>query len=278
LLEPSVGKKVIRKDALKKVTGEALFADDMVFESMLYGKVVRSEVPHGILKNIDVEEAKKVPGIKAVLTHKDIPGANRVGIILKDEPVLVDHKIARIGDPLALIAGESREAVEEAANRLKIEIEELPPVLDPHEAMREDAIKIHGETNVVAVKNLIKGDIEEGFKKSDVIVENSYKTNFVTHMFIEPESGIGDFEDGIVTDWCSSQNVHFDRAEVARVLNIPRSKARVIQAITGGVLGGNWIYPPSVMWHCLLIIQECRLRLLIHGLNQQLPHQNGIRL
>jgi CO/xanthine dehydrogenase Mo-binding subunit len=239
LLEPSVGKKVIRKDALKKVTGEALFADDMVFESMLYGKVVRSEVPHGILKNIDVEEAKKVPGIKAVLTHKDIPGANRVGIILKDEPVLVDHKIARIGDPLALIAGESREAVEEAANRLKIEIEELPPVLDPHEAMREDAIKIHGETNVVAVKNLIKGDIEEGFKKSDVIVENSYKTNFVTHMFIEPESGIGDFKDGIVTDWCSSQNVHFDRAEVARVLNIPRSKARVIQAITGGGFGGK---------------------------------------
>jgi len=239
LSEQVVGKNVIRRDALKKVMGKALFADDMRFEKMLYGKVVRSQVPHGILKNIDTKEAKNVPGIKAILTHKDIPGANRVGIILKDEPVLVEYKIARIGDPLALIAGETQEAVEEASNLLKMDIEELPPIVDPFEAMKEDSLKIHGETNIVAVKNLIKGDIEEGFRKSDVIVENSYKTNFVSHMFIEPECGIGKFEDGVITVWCSSQNVHFDRAEVARVLNMPRSKVRVIQADTGGGFGGK---------------------------------------
>ena len=233
--QTSCRENVIRRDALK-VMGKALFA---IMRLKKYGEKVRSQVPRGILKNIDTKEAKNVPGIKAILTHKDIPGANRVGIILKDEPVLVEYKIARIGDPLALIAGETQEAVEEASNLLKMDIEELPPIVDPFEAMKEDSLKIHGETNIVAVKNLIKGDIEEGFRKSDVIVENSYKTNFVSHMFIEPECGIGKFEDGVITVWCSSQNVHFDRAEVARVLNMPRSKVRVIQADTGGGFGGK---------------------------------------
>lgn len=234
-----VGKSVIRKDALTKVTGEAIFADDMRFENMLYGKVLRSKVPHAILKNVNIKDAISLPGVKAVLTHKDIPGANRVGIILKDEPVLVDYKIARIGDPIALVAAETKEVAEEALKLIKVETELLPPVVDVQEAMKEDSPKVHGDTNLVAVKNLIKGDIEEGFRKSDIIVENLYKTNFVSHMFIEPECGIGSYEDGIITVWCSSQNVHFDRAEVARVLNMPRSKVRIIQAETGGGFGGK---------------------------------------
>ncbi|WP_366749564.1 molybdopterin cofactor-binding domain-containing protein [Tepidanaerobacter sp. EBM-38] len=234
-----IGKSIIRKDALKKTTGEALFAGDMRFENMLYGKVLRSQVPHAILKNIDTTDAKSLPGVKAVLTYKDIPGANRVGIILKDEPVLVDHKIARIGDPIALVAAETQEIAEEALERIKVELEELPPVVDVKEAIKEDSVKVHGDTNIIAIKNLIKGDVEEGFRKSDIIVENHYKTNFVSHMFIEPECGIGSYENGVITVWCSSQNVHFDRAEVARVLNMPRSKVRVIQAETGGGFGGK---------------------------------------
>lgn len=237
--EKVVGKSVIRKDALKKVTGEALFTDDIRFENMLYGKVLRSQVPHAILKNIDIKDARSLPGVKAVLTHKDIPGANRVGIILKDEPVLVDHKIARIGDPLALVAAETPAVAEEALSRIKVEIEELPPVVDVWEAMKEDSLKIHGDTNLVAVKNLIKGNVDEGFRNSELIVENQYKSNFVSHMFIEPEGGIGHYENGIITVWCSSQNVHFDRGEVARVLNMPKSKVRVIQAETGGGFGGK---------------------------------------
>jgi len=235
----AVGKRIVKTDALKKTTGEALFANDMHFENMLFGKVLRSKVPHAILKSIDTTDAKNLPGVKAVLTYKDIPGANRVGILLKDEPVLVDSKIARIGDPIALVAAETREIAEEALELIKIEIDELTPVVDVQEAMKEDSIKIHGDTNILAMKNLLKGDIEEGFKRSDIIVENYYKTHFVSHMFIEPECGIGNYENGVLTVWCSSQNVHFDQGEVARVLNMPKSKVRIIQAETGGGFGGK---------------------------------------
>ncbi len=234
-----VGKRIVKTDALKKTTGEALFANDINFKNMLFGKVLRSKVPHAILKNIDTTDAKNFPGVKAVLTYKDIPGANRVGILLKDEPVLVDSKIARIGDPIALVAAETQEIAEKALELIKIELDELTPVVDVQEAMKEDSIKIHGDTNILAMKNLIKGDIEEGFKRSDIIVENHYKTHFVSHMFIEPECGIGNYEDGVLTVWCSSQNVHFDQGEVARVLNMPKSKVRIIQAETGGGFGGK---------------------------------------
>ncbi|AJA46388.1 nicotinate dehydrogenase large molybdopterin subunit [Clostridium pasteurianum DSM 525 = ATCC 6013] len=234
-----IGKSVQKKDGIPKVTGKALFARDIKFESMLYAKVLRSKVAHALLKRVDTSKAEKLPGVAAVLTSKDIPGSNRIGIIMKDEPVLVDDKIRRYGDALAVVAAETEEIAEEALNLIEVEYDELPLVTNVYEALKEDSPKVHGDTNLLTTRTLIKGDVDEAFKKCDVIVEKIYKTNYYAHMFIEPEAGVSKYENGLLTIWASTQNPHFDRGEVARVLGLPQSKVRVVQAETGGGFGGK---------------------------------------
>ncbi|WP_321330034.1 molybdopterin cofactor-binding domain-containing protein [uncultured Ilyobacter sp.] len=234
-----IGKNVIKKDAISKVTGKALFSSDYEFENMLHAKVLRSEVVSAKIIGVDTSKAKELPGVACVLTHKDIPGENRVGIIIKDEPVLVEDKIRRVGDAIALVAAETVEIAEKALELISVEYEELPVVTNIFEAMKEDSPKVHGDTNILMEKNLVKGDVEEAFKKCDVIVENTYKTPAVAHMFIEPEAGVAKFERGKVTFWCSTQNPHFDRGEVARVLALPQSKVRGVRSEVGGGFGGK---------------------------------------
>lgn len=234
-----IGKSVQKKDGIPKVNGRALFAKDISFQGMLHAKVLRSKVAHAVLKNIDTSKAEKLPGVAAVLTSKDIPGSNRIGIIMKDEPVLVDDKIRRYGDALAVVAADTERIAEEALNLIKIEYEELPLVTNVYEALKKDSPKVHGDTNLLTTRSLVKGDVDEAFKKCDVIVEKTYKTNYYAHMFIEPEVGVSKYENGILTVWASTQNPHFDRGEVARVLGVSQSKVRVIQAQTGGGFGGK---------------------------------------
>lgn len=235
----SVGKNVQKKDGISKVNGSAIFARDINFEGMLYAKVLRSKVAHAVLNNIYTDKAEKLPGVVCVLTSKDIPGKNRVGIIIKDEPVLVDDKIRRYGDALAVVAAETEETAEKAIELIEVDYTELPVITTVDDALKEDSLKIHGDTNILGHKTLIKGNVDEAFKKCDVIVENTYKTNYYAHMFIEPECGVSKYENGILTVWASTQNPHFDRGEVARVLNLPQSKVRVSQAVTGGGFGGK---------------------------------------
>lgn len=234
-----VGQSVTKKDTMAKITGQALFAGDIEFDDTLYGAVKRSEVPSAIVKNIDISKAKNLPGVKCVLTYKDIPGENRVGIIIKDEPILVEDKVRRIGDALALVAAESKDIAEEALGLIEVELEETHGVFDMFEALKDDSPKVHGETNILASKQMVKGDTEEAFKKCDVIVENVYKTNYIAHMFIEPESGVAKYEDGVLTFWSSTQNPHYDRGEVAKMLKLPHNRVRSIQATTGGGFGGK---------------------------------------
>ena len=246
-----IGKSVEKKDSLSKVLGTAKYAADIEFENMLFGAVKRSEVPSAILKNIDTSKAKALPGVISVLTYKDIPGGNRIGIILKDEPILVDDNIRRIGDALAIVAAETKEIAEEALKLIEVEYEELKPVFSIEDALKEESHKVHGTTNVLMEKHLLKGDVDAAFKECDVIVENTYKTNYVAHMFIEPEAGVAKYENGIVSVWCSTQNAHFDRGEVARMLDMPQNKVRVIQAVTGGGFGGK--LDISVQCHAALL-------------------------
>ncbi len=234
-----IGKSVEKKDVLSKALGQAVFSADIEMDNMLYGAVKRSEVASAILKNIDTSKAKALPGVVSVLTYKDILGGNRVGIIIKDEPVLVDDNIRRIGDALAIVAAETKEIAEEALNLIEVEYEELKPVFSIEEALKEDSHKVHGTTNILQKKQLIKGDVNKAFEECDVIIESTYKTGYYAHMFIEPEAGVAKYENGIMSIWCSTQNTHFDRGEVARMLKMPQNKVRVIQAVTGGGFGGK---------------------------------------
>lgn len=234
-----IGQNVGKKDAKGKVTGETLFAGDIELENMLHGAVKRSEVPSAIVKNIDIKKAQSLEGVACVLTAKDIPGSNRVGIIFKDEPILVEDEIRRIGDALAIVAAETPEIAQKALELIEVEYEELEGVFTIEDALREKSHKIHGDSNVLQTKKLEKGNTEEAFKQCDVVVENTYKTNYVAHMFIEPETGIAKYEEGIITFWSSTQNPHYDRGEVAKMLNMPQSKVRSIQAPTGAGFGGK---------------------------------------
>lgn len=246
-----VGKNVIKKDAVLKVTGKALFSADYEFENMLHAKVLRSTVPSARIIKVDTSKAKELAGVACVLTYKDIPGENRVGIIFKDEPVLVEDKIRRFGDAIALVAAETKEIAEEALGLINVEYEELPAVTDIFEAMKDDSPKVHGNTNILMEKSLVKGDVDEAFKKCAVIVENTYKTPIIAHMFIEPEAGVAKFEKGKITFWCSTQNPHFDRGEVARVLALPQSRVRGIRSEVGGGFGGK--LDISVQCHIALL-------------------------
>jgi CO/xanthine dehydrogenase Mo-binding subunit len=246
-----IGQSVIKKDTMAKITGQAQFAGDMEFENMLYGAVKRSEVPSAIVKNIDVSKAEALPGVVKVLTYKDIPGSNRVGIIIKDEPVLVEDRIRRIGDAIAIVAAESKDVAEEALELIEVEIEETPGVFDMFEALKDESPKVHGDSNILASKQMIKGDTDAAFEQCDVIVENVYKTNYIAHMFIEPEAGLAKYENGVMTFWGSTQNPHYDRGEVAKMLKLPQNKVRSIQATTGGGFGGK--LDISVQCHAALL-------------------------
>lgn len=234
-----IGKNVIKKDAVDKVLGKAKFAADMKLPNMLVAGVKRSEVPSGKVININAEKAKKLPGVVSVLTYKDIPGENIIGIINKDEPILVEDKIRRIGDAIAIVAAEDESTLEKALELIEVEIEETQGVFTIEDALKEDSPKVHGDTNILAEKILKRGDVDAAFKKCDVIVENEYSTPVIAHMFIEPEATLANYEEGIITFYSSTQNPHYDRGEVARMLGITLNRVRSVQATTGGGFGGK---------------------------------------
>ncbi|MGN1007505.1 MAG: xanthine dehydrogenase family protein molybdopterin-binding subunit [Butyricicoccus sp.] len=246
-----VGESVIKKDALDKVLGRAQFAADLRFEGGLWGAVVRSPVASAYIREIDPRPALALDGVVCVLTAKDIPGRNRIGIILKDEPVLVDDKVRRIGDAVALVAAETRELAEYAATQVRVEYEELEPVFTIARALEEDSPKVHGTTNLLQKKHLIHGDVEAGFAASDVIIERDYQTSMLSHMFIEPDAGAATCVNGRVTIYSATQNPHFDRGEVAAMLDLPNSRVRSVQMTTGGGFGGK--LDISVQCHTALL-------------------------
>ncbi|MBP2650892.1 MAG: selenium-dependent xanthine dehydrogenase [Firmicutes bacterium] len=234
-----VGKSVIRKDALDKVLGKTRYSADIKMPGMLYVKVLRSTVPHALVQKIDVTVAKALAGVAAVLTADDVPGLNGHGIIIKDEPVLVKDKIRKIGDPLAVVAAETEEIAIQALKHIVVELEELPAVFDAVEAMQDDSPKVHGKSNILAVRKIFKGEIDEAFAAADIVVENVYYTQMQEHSYIEPEAGIAYMDGNQVVIKASTQNTHFDCREVARNLGVPQSRIRMIQAPTGGGFGGK---------------------------------------
>lgn len=235
-----VGKRAERKDVRSKVLGKALYAGDLYRPGMLYGKALRSEYPHARIISIDTSRAEKLPGVHAVMTHKDIPGINRFGLAILDQPVLADDKVRMMGDAVALVAAETVEIAEEAIRLIKVEYEELPAYFTVEAALAEDALPIHEGGNLLQHTKLRKGNVEEGFAQSDIIVENVYQTQRVDHAYIEPEASVAELDhEGNLTVWSSTQYPFRDRRQIAPVVNMPSNKVRVIQMTTGGAFGGK---------------------------------------
>lgn len=235
-----VGHSVPKIDALNKVLGRALYSEDMTFPGMLYGRVLRAGVPHALIKGIDTSRAEAMDGVVSVITAKDIEGRNLYGIAFQDQPALAEDKVRYIGDPVALVVAESDEIAKDVLKAIRVHYEELPVVTNPHEGLAEGAPKVHEKENLILHSKTRKGNVEEGFKQADVIVENTYRTQVQDHAYIETESGVGMIDhQGNLVIWSANQCPFRDRKQVAVVLGRPENKIRVIRATTGGAFGGK---------------------------------------
>ena len=243
-LKGRVGDRVTRRDALDKVLGRAVFADDLRPEGLLYMKVKRSRSPHARLVKIDTTEAQSMPGVVRIFTSKDIPGKNIVGPIpgRMDQEVLAEKKVRSVGDPIALVVAETPEQAEQALAGVKVEYDHLPALLDPFDALHSSTL-IHEEFpegNCFFERKINKGDVDQALAEADVVIDRTYRTSIQEHLYLEPDAGVAwiDEEDRY-TVYVSTQNPHSDRDQVVQVLGVPPEKIRVIQAATGGGFGGK---------------------------------------
>ncbi len=233
-----VGKEIIRVDAHSKITGKAQYPSDLYIEDMLYGKTVRSKIAHGYV-DLDISKAEKIDGVVKIFTHKDVAN-NTHGVVFKDHEVFTSKKVRQIGDALAFIVGESMEACKEAEKNIVINYEELEGVFDPEKAMEDSAPNVHGDSNIMYHYKLRTGDIEKAFEQCAVIAENTYKTGFAEHAFLQPEAGLSYVDkEGVLTLFVATQYPHFDREEIANALDIEEEKVKIINTNIGGAFGGR---------------------------------------
>ncbi len=235
-----IGKGERRVDALGKVTGTAKYAADFNSPFQLYGKVLRAKYPHARILSIDKSRALTLDGVEAVLTAADIEGSKAFGVVMKNQQVLAEDKVRFLGDGVALVAARDEETAAEALSLIDVAYEQLPTVVDPEEAMRPDAPRIHAEDNIFVHHKVRKGDVEKGFAESDFIIERKFKTQFVEHSALEPEAVLAEpGEHGGVIITGSVQNLFSSRRSVAETLNIDLNKVQIIQATLGGSFGGK---------------------------------------
>ena len=230
----------VRPDGVAKVTGALKYLTDITFPDMLYGKILRSAYPHAKILSIDTEEAEKLPGVDAVITYQDVPGMNRFGIVIPDQPVLCEERVRYVGDAIAAVAASSFEIAEEALKRIKVEYEELPILDTPERALEKDAIKLHPAGNICHRSSYKNGNVAEAFEECEVIVEETYVLPRQLHGYMETEGGVVVPElDGGITVYAATQHGFKDRFQLSRILGIPESMIRIISSPMGGSFGGK---------------------------------------
>ena len=255
-----VGSRVTRLDAKSKVTGKAKYVEDVILPNMLYGKILRSPYAHARIVSIDISRAERLPGVKAVITAKNSPHIYMYGIDIKDEPFLAwDGKVRFVGQEVAAVAAIEESIAEEALELIKVEYEELPPVLNVHDALKPGAATIHDEIfeleeapdkyQPVKIKNNIaweveheRGNVEQGLMEADVVVEDEFNYTNVVAAYMEPDGCVADYDIGTekLTLWVCSQWPAIIRDTLSRNLKLPLHRIRVLQEAVGGAFGSKF--------------------------------------
>lgn len=247
-----IGSSVNRVDAVAKVTGKAKYTDDFYERDMLVGKVLRSPYAHAIIKNIDVSKAKALPGVEAVITHKDLPKIKFATAghpysldpshrDVEDRLILTD-KARYVGDEIAAVVAVDSLTAEKALKLIDVEYEVLPFVLDPEEAIKPGAPVIHDEKpdNVISSFGNGYGDIDAEFKNADYVIEGEYETSIVQHCQMENQTAYAYVDtDGRIVVVSSTQIPHIVRRVVGQALGLPWGKVRVIKPYIGGGFGNK---------------------------------------
>jgi CO/xanthine dehydrogenase Mo-binding subunit len=233
-----VGDDVVRIDAVPKVTGEFDYASDLSRDGMLWGATARCLVPFAAIRNVDVRAASRSPGVRAVLVAADVPGKNRFGLNFDDQPVLADAMIRFAGEPIAVVAADSREDALAAARLVRADLDPLEPLLDMEQALKPDAPRLHEFGNVLRHVHLLHGDPEHA--AADVWVEGYYETAMQDPAPLGPEAGLAvPADDGGVDLYVATQWLHVDREQLAPCLGLPEDKVRVHLAGVGGAFGSR---------------------------------------
>ncbi len=237
-----IGASVRRLDAPGKVSGAVRYAADMVLPNMLHMQVLRSPVPHARIVELDTSEAEAMPGVEAVLTCDDVPGVDNFGVFIDDQPVMARGVVRYVGEGIAAVVAEDELTARAALARIKVRFEELPAVFDPEAAMQPGAPQLHEAYpgNVCKHTKIRRGDVEEALAGADLVVEETYSTQAIEHAYLEPEAGIAYLEaDGTVTVQSPDQNITHHRHALARILNRPINRIRLIMSPVGGGFGGK---------------------------------------
>ena len=251
-----IGRPLIRKDAVEKVTGEAVFGPDVEFPDMLYGAVYLSPHAHAKILSYDLSEAEKVPGVLFVVTGKDLPD-RRFGAFIADQPVLAVDKVRYNGEPVVAVVAETKAAAKLAAKKVKVEYEILDHVIDPYEAMQPGAPLVHDNwsgythsadftgvdgTNLCDFFPLRHGDVEKGFAEADVVIENTYRTANVNHSTIEVHVATAKYDKSrnMMTVWAPAQSPFMIRKQLAGLLGMKQSQVHIVCTYIGGGFGGKY--------------------------------------
>ena len=238
-----VGKPFRKVDARAKCVGQTKFADDIVLPRMLYCKILRTHLPHAIIKSIDASKALALPGVFAVVTGKEMPISYGILPVSQDEHALCIDKVRFIGDPVAAVAAIDEDVAFDAMNLIEVEYEPLNTISSIEEAVMIDEPRIHeyGDSGNVHKKvSLEFGDVEEGFAAADLIREDTFFYEGNTHLPLEQHAAVAHFDsDEKITLWSSTQTPHYVHRALAKVLELPASHIRVIATPNGGGFGGK---------------------------------------
>jgi CO/xanthine dehydrogenase Mo-binding subunit len=240
-----VGQRLAHHDFIEKVRGSILYAADWHPPGMLYGRVVRATVSSARIVSIDVEKARAFRGVAAVLTGEDVPsnrllekpsgGPDELQVAM---PVLASDRVRYRGEPIALVAADTQQLADDAAELVQVEYRELPGVFDLEAALLPGAPLVHDDGNVLTSWNIRRGDVEAAMAAADVVIEGEYRTQHVEHAALETESGAGWIENDVVTLRVATQIVEH-ATDIAGILKLPTNKVRLIAAYMGGSFGSK---------------------------------------
>src|SRR5438067_6687546 len=232
-----VGESVRRPDGEPKVQGTFVYSSDLRAQGMLWGSTVRSPHPYARIVTIDPSEARAMPGVRAVLTHEDVPGKNVYGLEIEDQPVLASDFVRYWGEAIAVVAADHPEQARRAAEKVRVEYQVLSPVTEPEQALSANAPQLHPGGNVTRHVKIRHGDQAA---RADVVVRGEYEIGMQDQAPLGPESGLAipDGEGGvdlhIATQW-----LHVDQHQLAAILGLPPEKVRLTMAGIGGAFGAR---------------------------------------
>jgi 4-hydroxybenzoyl-CoA reductase subunit alpha len=238
-----VGKPFRKVDARAKCTGQTRFADDIVLPRMLFAKLLRSPVPHALIKRIDVSKALKLPGVLAVITGKELPIPYGILPVSQDEHALCIDKVRFIGDPVAAIAAIDEDTAFDALDLIEVEYERLESIASIDDGLANDKPRIHEYGDGVNVHKKVSlefGDIDQGFAEADLVREDAFFYEGSTHLPLEQHAAVAVLDpDEKLTLWSATQTPHYVHRALAKVLEMPASRIRVIATPNGGGFGGK---------------------------------------